>query len=42
MSLKASIGDKLKRAASWEKLSIAAEEWRQSRSHDLDGLLSSH
>lgn len=39
MSLKASIGEKLKRAKSWEKLSIAAEEWRQSRSHDLDGLL---
>jgi hypothetical protein len=39
MSLKASIGDKLKRAKSWEKLSAIAEEWRQSRSHDLDSLL---
>lgn len=38
-ALNVSIGNKLKCAKSWEKLSAIAEEWRQSRSHDLDSLL---
>lgn len=39
MSVKSTIGEKLRRAPSWAELFEVAETWRQKRSHDIDGLL---